>query len=41
MIQKVSTLVVMEIDMKASGKMIKSMAKVRQRDLLYNLMILT
>jgi len=33
-IQKVSNSIVMEIDMKESGKIIKSMEKVRQRDLL-------
>jgi len=36
MIQKVSISVVMDTDMKVSGKMAKSMAKVRNRDLLYD-----
>jgi len=41
MIQKVSTSVFMDTDMKASGKMAKSMAKVRKSDLVYDLLILT
>jgi len=36
MIQKVSTSVVMDTDMKVSGKMTKNMAKVRNRNLLYD-----
>jgi len=41
MIQKVSTSVFMDTDMKVSGKMTKSMAKVRKSDLLCVLLILT
>ena len=41
MIQKVSYSGIMEADMKASGKMEKSMAKVRKSDLVYDLLILT
>ena len=41
MIQKVSCSRIMETDMKASGKMTKSMAKVRKSDFLYDLFILT
>jgi len=41
MIQKVSGSGIMEEDMKVSGKMIKSMVKVRNSDLLYDFLIRT
>ena len=41
MIRQVSGSGIMETDMKVSGKMTKSMAKVRNKSLLYDLLILT
>ena len=41
MIQKARCSVMMEAGMKASGKMVKGMAKVRKSDLLYDLLIWT
>jgi len=38
---KVSCSIIMKSNMKASGKMAKSMAKVRKSDFLYDLLILT